>query len=1009
MVFAIYSEVFYCGQKSRKVMRYTDLKPAILIMTLLLLIDIQDLHAQARLVLNGANITIAQGATLVIQNSNANAITRNSGYIISEGENNVIKWYIGTTTGNYTIPWGYSGDYIPLTFTPTGAVGSGYFLFSTYHTTNWNNAANLPTGVSNFNGSSGTDHSAFAIDRFWQINAQSYTTRPTLTSLAFTYRDSEHSAVGNTIEEAALRPERWNNTLSTWTDFSAEPTINTTTNTVTLSNLSDTDLFAWWTLSTSPVNRYWVAAALSNWSNRASWSVSPGGQGGATVPSSVDAVVFDGANDGSCTIDATVNIASLTVNAAYTGTITQGAQRINIVDEATLAGGSFVGGSVPIHVNGDLRINGTAFLSSSDTLDLKSNFTLDEGSFEHNSGIVKFSGTTAGAPQLINGSSSIGFNNIHITNTALNSGVSVESRHQLHGILTLATGAILDADGSLDTATFTMISSADEPVIDAAIAPLPAGAQVTGNITVQRYMSIEGPNNTRIYRYITSPVQGGTVADIQEEIPVTGTFVGSTNCKDCTTTQSMFAYNETVITDVNGSGSSDFNDGYIDFPDAVNTEVLQPGRGYTMFVRGNYLLSPVWDIRGVANQGNISLPVSFTSSGTIANDGWNLVGNPYPSVIDWNAATGWTKTNISGTIYIADNGGETLQYAIWNGTTGINGGSRYIPIGQAFWVKATAGSPVLSTRENIKAPGQSPTFFRTASTENLLHIKMTNGSFEDETAIHFRNDATKQFDDYADAWKLKNGLFNLSSLTENHERLAINSLPSLMCNTRVNLDVADAKPGAYQLKFSNMSSFEADASIILEDHYLNQNIFVSAQDTYPFTITDAPASKGDQRFTIVIDKPGPEVIISEEDGKLKIDYASNIQWYKDGNAIEGATASTYVPVESGIYSVTVLQGDCSLAGMREFFITGIEEADRGVRVYPVPISDKLYIEVAASRKLTSATVLDVFGHEIVKTDLQQESNGVYSAVISMKDYPSGSYVVQLKGKENIISRKVIKK
>lgn len=990
-------------------MRYTVWKPAVLVMTLVLLIDIPDLHAQARLVLNGANITIAQGATLVIQNSNANAITRNSGYIISEGQNNAIKWYIGTATGTYTIPWGYNNDYIPLTFTPSGAAGSGYFLFSTYRTANWNNAASLPTGVTNFNGSSGADHSAFAIDRFWQINALSYTTKPTLTSLTFTYRDSEHSAVGNTIEEAALRPERWNSTLSSWTDFSASPTINTTTNTVTLSSLSDTDLFAWWTLSTSQVNRYWVAAALSNWSNRSSWSVSPGGQGGATVPSSSDAVVFDGANDGACAIDATVNIASLTVNPEYTGSITQGAQRITINEEATLEGGAFIGGSVPIHVYGDLAINGTAFLSSSDTLDLKSNFTLDAGSFEHNDGIVKFSGTTAGSPQLIGGSSSIGFNDIHIINTALNGGVSVETAHQLHGILTLASNAVLDADGSADTATFTLISSADEPVIDAAIAALPAGAQVQGDITVQRYMSIEGPNNNRIYRYISSPVQDGTVADIQQEIPVTGSFVGATICKDCSTNQSMFAYNESVITDVNGSGSTDFNDGYVDFPDVVNTEVMQPGRGYTLFVRGNYLLSPVWDIRGVANQGNISLPVSFTSSGSIANDGWNLVGNPYPSAIDWNAATGWTKTNISGTIYIADNGGAALQYAMWNGVTGINGGSRYIAMGQAFWVKATAGSPVLSTRENIKVPGQSPTFFRTASTENLLHIKLTNSIFEDETAIHFRDDATKQFDDYADAWKLKNGSFNLSSLTENHERLAINSLPSLVCNTRVNLDVADVKPGAYQLKFSNMSSFDADASVILEDHYLNQNIFVSEQDIYLFTVSDAPASKGDQRFTVVINKPAPEVAISDEDGRLKIDYTGNIQWYKDGKAIEGATASTYVPVESGIYSVTVQQGDCSLAGMREFFITGIEETNRGIRVYPVPISDKLYIEVAASRKLTSATIVDVFGHEIVKTDLHPEANGVYTAVISMKDYPSGSYVVQLKGKESIVPMKVIKK
>ena len=33
------------------------------------------------------------------------------------------------------------------------------------------------------------------------------------------------------------------------------------------------------------------------------------------------------------------------------------------------------------------------------------------------------------------------------------------------------------------------------------------------------------------------------------------------------------------------------------------------------------------------------------------NHGWNLMGNPYPSPIDWDASLGWTKTNVSEAIY----------------------------------------------------------------------------------------------------------------------------------------------------------------------------------------------------------------------------------------------------------------------------------------------------------------------------------------------------------------------
>src|SRR5690606_15498690 len=133
------------------------------------------------------------------------------------------------------------------------------------------------------------------------------------------------------------------------------------------------------------------------------------------------------------------------------------------------------------------------------------------------------------------------------------------------------------------------------------------------------------------------------------------------------------------------------------------------------------------------------LPVTFTSSPSPTSDGWNLVGNPYPSTIDWNAASGWTKTNMGGSIYIRDN--EIGQYATWNGTVGTNGGSRYIPTGQAFWVQASGSGPALSVTESVKVAGQSTTFFRAAALENLLRITLQKGGVRDEAVVHFREDA----------------------------------------------------------------------------------------------------------------------------------------------------------------------------------------------------------------------------------------------------------------------------
>ena len=229
-------------------------------------ISVQCTYSQARLIINNASfININDGSFLVIDNSANNAITRigTAGWIISEGTigNNRVKWKIGPTAATFTVPFGFGTTHdLPLTITTTDAVGSGHIIFSTFRS--GVNTINLPTAgpvvpqtmlPTSYNHGSNDNNSAFGVDRFYQIDATdpAFTTNPTLSDIIFSYTTAEHDAsiTANTITEANLQAQYWDNTLADW---SATPLgiVTPASNNVTVSSHSATLLTRskWWSL-----------------------------------------------------------------------------------------------------------------------------------------------------------------------------------------------------------------------------------------------------------------------------------------------------------------------------------------------------------------------------------------------------------------------------------------------------------------------------------------------------------------------------------------------------------------------------------------------------------------------------------------------------------------------------------------------------------------------------------------------------------------------------------------
>jgi hypothetical protein len=501
------------------------------------------------------------------------------------------------------------------------------------------------------------------------------------------------------------------------------------------------------------------------------------------------------------------------------GTFTPGSGTVTITGSITVQGTSPQFGNLTVDSGGSLTL-------PTGITQISGNFQIDPAAtFNHNSGRILFNGSStqglAGADKT--------FNNIRVNKTGGN--LQLLSAVNLIGELHVQSATQVESNGSL-----TLISTSDAASGNACIAQLATGASVTGDVNAQRYMSSEG----RIYRYISSPVSGATVAMLQDDFAVTGAFTGTSYpCTGCTNNASMFYYNEAA------TGSLD--NGYVDFPTAANTETLTVGLGYVPFIRQDIVAGPITiDVTGTVNQGTISLPVTFTSSAGATNDGWNLVGNPYPSSVDWDIIAGWTKTNISNTIAVRDNGsGGVYQY--WNGSTGgLSNG--IIATGQGFWVQTTAASPGLVINEAAKTSTTGAFFRESTDPVDVLEISLSKGLVTDKAYFQVHSEAVPGFDKY-DGRKLDNVSFDLSIHTTSG-LMAINATNKTPLNGEsIKIRIKDMAKGTYSVSLNKLGKMNGYQYFLL-DRYTKKTIDMQLTPVYTFSVTTAAVSSAADRFEL---------------------------------------------------------------------------------------------------------------------------------------------------------------
>ena len=275
-------------------------------------------------------------------------------------------------------------------------------------------------------------------------------------------------------------------------------------------------------------------------------------------------------------------------------------------------------------------------------------------------------------------------------------------------------------------------------------------------------------------------------------------------------------------------------------PLGTSTSVsLDETLGYMIFYPD---ASTTYTFTGQPNTGTFTPTVSY--AGNSGGNNFALVPNPYPSNIDWNAATGWTKTNIGNTIWIYNNG----NYATWNGTSGTNGGSRYIAAGQAFFVQTTAAVPSLVMDNGVRTHTSATFLKNTTYPENQLRIRALANGMQDEILTGFADGASVDYDPMEDALKMF-GAANAPQLytLAGDNKVSINRLAELNGSVAVPLYFETEFNGEIALDFSQMESFPADLSIRLEDKLTGQWANLRETSSYLFSLN--PTNPAD-RFVL---------------------------------------------------------------------------------------------------------------------------------------------------------------
>jgi len=571
----------------------------------------------------------------------------------------------------------------------------------------------------------------------------------------------------------------------------------------------------------------WTGAASSDWNNPNNWD------SGFTPDENIDVIIPGGAPNYPVLIDSLVVNASIGAYRCKSMSIEDGgevevyqASDMIVYGNVTIETGGtlFIGDDLQVEYGGNLYIfggtvtnnydyfgygditfdDGSGGYMSSGSLTVYNYFRFFDGSTWHATGGAVHCGGIIDSIQIIIQNANVFFHDLVVENGVrailwntswyplyINGDLNLETNAHLRvdpeEILNVAGDAFLSADATgtaslLDNGTFN----------------------VSGTTTVQQYLTSE------MWHLVSPPISDAEI----------GIYMNIY----------LKEYNEPTDTWT-----------YLVNPITMPMNVTQ---GYSAWASNDLTGPTTVNFAGTLNA-NVDYPIgslSYTPSSPAS--GWNLLGNPYPSPLQWNSL--WTKADLSEWACVHNNGNDECYNAL-TGTGWPLAGSMangIIPSTQGFWVRATSASASLTIPQSERKYS-SQSFYKGSGIEmnETIRLRVDGNDDSDAVLLQFIPGATSGYDpmfDLEKRWGYTESP-QIYAIINEDELFSVSVLPKLHHDLIIPIGFEVGVEGSFSLSATELSLSNSitasEMQVVLEDLMENTLTVLTLKDVYQFEAT----------------------------------------------------------------------------------------------------------------------------------------------------------------------------